>query len=73
MGLFGNQNKAQVKKLKKIADQVIALEDKYKDALMTGSVALEDLLPQIQSELEAIGFYEVLAETQTALDAYLAE
>ncbi|MBQ8909071.1 MAG: preprotein translocase subunit SecA [Clostridia bacterium] len=31
MGLFGNQNKAQVKKLKKIADQVIALEDKYKD------------------------------------------
>jgi len=30
MGLFGNQNKAQVKKLSKIADQVIALEEKYK-------------------------------------------
>lgn len=30
MGLFGNENKAQVKKLKKIADRVIALEDKYK-------------------------------------------
>ena len=30
MGLFGNENKAQVKKLKKIADKVIALEDKYK-------------------------------------------
>lgn len=49
------------------------LEDKYKDALMSGSVALEDVLPQIQSELESIGFYDVLAETQTALDAYLAE
>ena len=30
MGLFGNENKAQVKKLKKIADKVIALEEKYK-------------------------------------------
>lgn len=48
------------------------LEDKYKDAIMTGSVALEDVLPQIQSELESIGFYDVLAETQAALDEYLA-
>ncbi len=30
MGLFGNENKTQVKKLKKIADQVMALEEKYK-------------------------------------------
>ena len=30
MGLFGNENKSQVKKLKKIADQVMALEEKYK-------------------------------------------
>ena len=30
MGLFGNENKSQVKKLKKIADKVIALEDKYR-------------------------------------------
>lgn len=29
MGLFGNENKAQVKKLRKIADKVVALEDKY--------------------------------------------
>lgn len=49
------------------------LENKYKDALMTGSIALEDVLPQIQSELESIGFYEVLAETQTALDEFLAK
>lgn len=31
MGLFGNENKAQVKKLRKIADKVVALEEKYKD------------------------------------------
>ena len=30
MGLFGNENKSQVKKLKKIADKVMALEEKYK-------------------------------------------
>ena len=30
MGLFGNENKSKVKKLKKIADKVVALEDKYK-------------------------------------------
>ena len=30
MGLFGNENKAQVKKLKKIADKVVELEEKYK-------------------------------------------
>lgn len=29
MGLFGSENKSQVRKLKKIADKVIALEDKY--------------------------------------------
>lgn len=31
MALFGNENKAQIKKLKKIADKIVALEDKYKD------------------------------------------
>ncbi len=51
----------------------VNLEDKYKDAVMTGSVSLEDVLPQIKSELESIGFYEVLADTQAALDAFLAE
>ncbi len=30
MGLFGNENKSQVRKLKKIADKVVALEEKYK-------------------------------------------
>ncbi len=31
MGLFWNENKSQVKKLKKIADKVVALEDKYRN------------------------------------------
>lgn len=31
MGLFVSENKTQVKKLKKIADKVVALEDKYKE------------------------------------------
>ena len=60
MGLFGNENKSQVKKLKKIADKVIALEDKYKtytneqltactnefkNRLKTGET-LNDILPE---------------------------
>lgn len=48
------------------------LEEKYENALATGSVALDDVLPQIQSELESIGFYDVLEDTQAALDEYLA-
>lgn len=48
------------------------VEEKYRDALMSGSIALDDVLPQIQSELESIGFYDVLADTQAALDEYLA-
>jgi ABC-type glycerol-3-phosphate transport system substrate-binding protein len=48
------------------------LQDKYMNACMTGSVALDDVLPQIKSELESIGFYEVLADTQAALDEFLA-
>lgn len=48
------------------------VEDKYFDAVATGSIALEDVLPTIQSELEAIGFYDVLAEAQAQLDEYMA-
>lgn len=60
MGLFGNQNNAQVRKLKKIADKVVALEEKYKgysneqlqactdefkNRLKTGET-LNDILPE---------------------------
>ena len=49
------------------------LEDQYKDALIAGAVDLDDVLPQIQSQLKSIGFYDVLADMQTQFDAYLAE
>ena len=60
MGLFGNQNNSQLKKLKKIADKVMVLEEKYKDfsneelractdefknRIKTGE-SLNDLLPE---------------------------
>lgn len=60
MGLFGNENTSQIKKLKKIADKVIALEEKYKaysnaqlqactdefkNRLKTGET-LNDILPE---------------------------
>ena len=34
---------------------------------------LDDVLPQIQSQLKSIGFYDVMADMQTQFDAYLAE
>lgn len=49
------------------------LEEKYLHPVKTGSVALDDVLPSIQSELESIGFYEMIEKVQTELDAYLAE
>lgn len=49
------------------------IEEKYRDVLLTGTVALDDVLPTIQSELTAIGFYDVVADMQAQLDAYLAE
>lgn len=49
------------------------IKEKYLNAILTGSVALDDVLPAIQSELESIGFYEILAEAQTELDAYLTQ
>ncbi len=49
------------------------LEEKYLHSIKTGSVALEDVLPTIQAELKAIGFYEVIAKMQEELDAYLAQ
>lgn len=60
MGLFGNENKSQVKKLKKIADKVVALEEKYKTfsdeqlractddfkKRLSGGETLMDILPE---------------------------
>lgn len=60
----------------KYADFVTAyanMEEKYFDAVATGSVPLDDVLPNIKSELESIGFYEIVEEAQKELDAFLAE
>lgn len=51
----------------------VNLEEKYKDALIAGSIKLDDVLPTIQAELNSIGFYDVLKEMQGELDAFLAE
>lgn len=48
------------------------IQDKYKNALLTGSISLDDTLPSIQSELKSIGFYDTLSQVQSGLDAYLA-
>lgn len=49
------------------------LEQKYLNPTFTGTVSLEEMLPTIQSELDAIGYYEVLEEAQAQFDAFLAE
>lgn len=35
MGLFGSENSRNIKRLKKIADKVVALEDEFKKKQMT--------------------------------------
>ena len=47
------------------------IENKYLNAVLTGSVALDDVISQIRSELESIGYYDQIADVQTALDEYL--
>ena len=50
MGLFGNENKSHIKKLKKIADKVIALEEKYQampdEELKNQTIVLKERLKQ---------------------------
>lgn len=48
------------------------LQDKYMYAIWCGSVSLEEVLPAIQSELTAIGYYELKDKAQAELDAWLA-
>ncbi len=69
MWLFGNENKHEIKKLKKIADCVIALEDKYKpmtdeelkeqtDILkkrLSSSETLDDILPDAYAVVREAG------------------
>ncbi len=59
-----------------VVDQYTAcsnIRDKYFKALISGSVDIESTLEQMNSELEAAGLADIIAEKQTQLDAFLAE
>ncbi|MDD6692591.1 MAG: ABC transporter substrate-binding protein [Lachnospiraceae bacterium] len=47
------------------------IEDKYLNALETGSIGYDDVIDQIHDELSDIGFDDVLEKTQTQLDSFL--
>ena len=59
-----------------VVDQYTAcsnIRDKYFKALISGSVDIESTLEQMNSELEAAGLADIIAEKQAQLDAFLAE
>ena len=59
-----------------VVDQYTAcsnIMDKYYKALLSGSVDIESTIEQANSELEAAGLADIIAEKQAQLDAYLAE
>ena len=59
-----------------VVDQYTAcsnIMDKYYKALLSGSVDVESTIEQANSELEAAGLADIIAEKQAQLDAYLAE
>ena len=41
--------------------------------LLTGTLDIDDMLPQIKAELEKAGIYEIQKEAQAQLDAYLGK
>ena len=59
-----------------VVDQYTAcsnIRDKYFKALISGSVDIDSTLEQMNSELEAAGLADIIAEKQAQLDAFLAE
>lgn len=46
---------------------------KYRQALLIGAIDPDEMIPQIQAELDAAGYQELLKELQTELDAWVAE
>ena len=52
MGLFGSKNDGQVKKLKKIADKVIALDEQF------SKMSEEELKDQRYDKFRAFGCFE---------------
>lgn len=61
---------------KNVQNQIAActnIIDKYFPSLMSGAVDPETTIPQMMSELEKAGIRDIVAETQTQLDAYLGK
>lgn len=49
-----------------------AVMGKYTNGLLTGTIDIDEKLPEIQKELEEAGIYNVMNEAQRQLDEYLA-
>ena len=50
-----------------------AVMAKYTAEMLTGTLDIDAMLPTIQAELEAAGIFEIQAEAQAQLDAYLGK
>ena len=49
-----------------------AVMGKYTNGMLTGTIDIDEKLPEIQKELEEAGIYNVMNEAQRQLDEYLA-
>ena len=50
----------------------VAVYERYKGELLTGTRATDEIVPQIMSEMRAAGFDEIVAQCQEQVDAFLA-
>ena len=50
----------------------VAIYERYKGELLTGTKATDEIVPQIMSELRAAGFDEIMAQCQEQVDAFMA-
>lgn len=50
----------------------VAIYERYKGELLTGTKATDEIVPQIMSELRAAGFDDVMAQCQAQVDAFMA-
>ena len=50
-----------------------AVMSKYTAEMLTGTLDIDEKLPQIKAELEAAGIYDIQAEAQRQLDEYLGK
>ena len=50
----------------------VAIYERYKGELLTGTKATDEIVPAIMSELRAAGFDEIMAQCQEQVDAFMA-